>query len=223
MADGHSARGISARVVLLVGAVLLAGASCAKEEKKLVVRPECPSVDAKDYYFPEGALYPSQAKIDVLLRDWFSKYLRAMKEPSLSCGTRTEGYVYRFLWLRSSHHPIAMRVEKTGSSVLFTAVESDGTGGHEPGRIVKRIERRALSQAEQDQFSQKLREVKLWEMPKNKDMFGSNGGAQWIMEGAEGGRYQVVERCSPAPGAYRDLGFLLIAFTGIKLSMLEYY
>ena len=103
-------------------------------EEELVVRPECPSLDAEDYYFPKGALDPSRSKVDGITRDWYSKYLRAMMEPSLSCGQGPDGFAYRFLWLRSSHHPIAVRVEKDGSSVTLNAVELDGTGEQCAGR-----------------------------------------------------------------------------------------
>jgi hypothetical protein len=144
-----------------------------------------------------------------------------MLEPSLSCGQRPDGFAYRFLWLRSSHHPIAVRVEQNGVSLALTAVELDGTGGHEPGGVVKRVQR-ALSPAEQDKFRTKLKEVGFWEMPKNEDRFGFEG-AQWLLEGAEDGQYQVVERWSPKPGPYRDVGLLLIEFTGIAIPPLDYY
>ena len=103
-----------------------------------------------DYYFPKGALDPSRSKIDGLTRDWYSQFLRAMLEPSLSCGQGSDGFAYRFLWLRSAHHPIAVRVEGSGSSLTLSAVELDGTGGHAPGEIVKRVQR-ALSPAEREQ------------------------------------------------------------------------
>jgi hypothetical protein len=205
--------------VILISAIVLCGWSCST--KKPSFRPECPSLDAADYYFPDGSLDPSRSKIDAMLRDWYSQYLRAMLEPSLSCGERTGEFAYRFLWLRSFHHPICVRIEKNGSSVTLNAVELDGTGGHAPGGIAKRIQR-ALSPAEQDKFTTRLNRIRFWEMRKNEARFGLDG-AQWILEGTENGRYQVVERWSPGPGAYRDLGLLLIEFTGITIPMLDYY
>jgi len=218
-AGGSSSTRILIVGVVLICALLLCGGSCATKEP--VLRSECPSVDAGDYYFPKGSLDPTRAKIDGITRDWYSKYLRAMLEPSLSCGGRTDGFAYRFLWLRSFHHPIAVRIEKNGSSVALTAVELDGTGGHEPGGIVKRVQR-ALSPAEQDKFLTKLSQVRFWEMRKNQDRFGLDG-AQWILEGAESGRYQVVERWSPGPGAYREVCLLLLGFAGFAIPPLDYY
>jgi hypothetical protein len=207
--------------VIWMGALLLGGGGCATE-KRLAVRPECPSLDAEDYYFPMGALDPSRAKIDAISRDWYSKYLRAMMEPSLSCGRSPDGFAYRFLWLRVSHHPIAVRVEKDGAVVTLSAVELNGTGGTAPGGIVNRLQR-ALSPAEQGQFLARLRPVGFWEMKKNVDRFGSMEGAQWVLEGAEDGRYRVIERWSPQSGAYREFCLLLIEFTGIKIPMLKDY
>jgi hypothetical protein len=205
--------------VVLVFAILLAGWGCAT--KTPAVRSECPSLDAGDYYFPKGALDPSRPKIDGFLRGWYSKYLRAMLEPSLSCGARPDGFAYRFLWLRSFHHPIAMRVEKNGSSVTLNAVELDGTGGNAPGRIVKSVQRE-LSSAEQGEFLAKLDRVDFWKLRKNEERFGLDG-AQWILEGAENGQYRVVERWSPESGPYHDVCVLLLGFTGITISPLDFY
>jgi len=219
MAGRYSSMRVPITGVVLVSVILLGGWGCAT--KTPAVRPECPSLDAGDYYFPKGSLDPSRPKIDGFLRDWYSKYLRAMLEPSLSCGERPDGFAYRFLWLRSFHHPIAMRIEKNGSSVTLNAVELDGTGGNAPGGVVKRV-RRELSSAEQGEFLAKLGRVDFWKLGKNEARFGLDG-AQWILEGAENGQYRVVERWSPKPGAYRDVCLLLLEFTGIKIPPLDFY
>lgn len=217
---GYSSMRILAVTVVFMGVIHLGGGGCATE-KKLSVRPECPSLDAGDYYFPPGALDPSRSKIDGITRDWYSKYLHAMMEPSLSCGPRSDGSAFRFLWLRSFHHPIAVRAEREGSAVTLNVVELDGTGGSAPGGVVKRVQR-VLSPAEQGQFLTKLQSVGFWEMKKNQDRFGVEG-AQWVLEGAEDGRYRVIERWSPGPGAYRELCLLLLEFTGIVIPPLDYY
>lgn len=46
-------------------------------------------------------------------------------------------------------------------------------------------------------------------------------GDQWIVEGVRGGRYHVVDRWSPEPGAYRDLALLLQALGGVKVPPAE--
>lgn len=219
IASGYSLIGIRVTATILASAILLCSGSCAT--KKLSFRPECPSLDAGDYYFPEGALDSSRPKVDRILRDWYSKYLRAMQEPSLSCGPRADGEAYRFLWLRSFHHPIAVRIEKVGSLATLSAVELDGTGGHAPGTTVKRT-RRDLSAAEESKLVAKLDQARFWEMRRDQDRFGSDG-AQWILEGVDNGQYQVVQRWSPGPGAYSDVCILLLDFAGFRIPPAEFY
>jgi hypothetical protein len=218
-AGGYSLIGIRITTTVLASALLLWSGSCAT--KKLSFRPECPSLDAGDYYFPKGALDPSRPKIDSLLRDWYSKYLQAMLEPSLSCGPRADGFAYRFLWLRSFHHPIAVRLEKVGPLATLSAVELDGTGGRGPGKIAKQTQR-ALSPAEQDKFVARLNQVGFWEMRRDQDRFGSEG-AQWILEGIDNGQYQVVQRWSPGTGAYSDVCILLLDLAGFRIPATEFY
>ena len=218
-ADGYSLIGIRVPTAILTLAILLCSGSCAT--KKLSFRSECPSLDAGDYYFPKGALDSWRPKIDSLLGDWYSKYLRTMQEPSLSCGPRVDGYAYRFLWLRSFHHPIAVRFEKVGPQATLSAVELDGTGGEAPGKILKQT-RRALSPAEESKFEAKLNQVGFWEMRRDQERFGSDG-AQWILEGIDNGQYQVVQRWSPGLGAYRDVCVLLLELAGFRVPATEFY
>jgi hypothetical protein len=211
--------GIRVPTAILTLAMLLCSGSCAA--KKLSFRPECPSLDAGDYYFPRGSLDSSRPKIDSLLRDWYSKYLRAMQEQSLSCGSRADEYTYRFLWLRSFHHPIAVRLEKVGPQATLSAVELDDTGGHAPGKILRRTQR-VLSSAEQSKFEAKLNEVGFWEMRRDQERFGSDG-AQWILEGVDHGQYQVVQRWSPGPGAFREVCVFLLDLAGLRIPPAEFY
>jgi hypothetical protein len=69
--------------------------------------PAAAEADAKNY-FPPGALDPSKADSDNFINGWYSNHLRAMSEPILkpAQGTRT----YRFTWLRTFHHPVAVRI-----------------------------------------------------------------------------------------------------------------
>src|SRR3974390_3773163 len=55
--------------------VLFLGAGCSTAPPAF--RSQCPPPDAADYYFPQGAVDPMRPKIDGMLREWYSKYLRA--------------------------------------------------------------------------------------------------------------------------------------------------
>src|SRR5437899_2594377 len=45
--------------------------------------------------------------------EWYSEHLQAMREPPLT-RVAGEAEVYRFLWLRSFHRPIAIRAQRLG-------------------------------------------------------------------------------------------------------------
>lgn len=57
-------------------------------------------------YFPTDAVSKFQT-------EWYSKHLAAMKEASLYASENDAVESYRFLWLRSFHHPVAVRIWKT--------------------------------------------------------------------------------------------------------------
>jgi hypothetical protein len=56
-------------------------------------------------YFPEAA-FDEQKKSNDFTAQWYSQQLKALQEPSLwEMSKSIKGQVYRFLWLRSFHHP----------------------------------------------------------------------------------------------------------------------
>ena len=135
----------SIATAILLCAMGAGGWGCATKTPSL--RVECPSLEAVDYYFPEGALDPARAKVDRVLRDWYSQYFRAMLEPSLSCGQPAGGYAYRFLWLRSFHRPVAVRIEDDGSSAMLSGAGRDRRTrprehrpADQPGPVARRAE-----------------------------------------------------------------------------------
>ncbi len=159
------------------------------------------SHDAKRHFFPIGSLDPSGPDLDESRREWYSKQLYAMQEPSLSQGKVKADVAYRFLWLRSFHHPISVRVEKRGSSVNLYAVELDGAGGSDPGMILRRTQK-ALLVADFERLADRLGKPEFWQQ-----IVRENGpdGAEWILESMRDGRYQVAVEWSPESGAFRDV------------------
>jgi hypothetical protein len=88
-------------------------------------------------YFPHGILDEtpqySQSK-----EEWYSDQQRALQEPSLWQLSKTQKtQTYRFLWLRSFHHPISVRLDvaENGTGVVTTKITS-GQGGYEPRKLV---------------------------------------------------------------------------------------
>jgi hypothetical protein len=79
--------------------------------------------------FPKTDTSTGAPAIDDFRREWYTEHLAAMSEPALMAGP---GETYRFLWLRSFHHPIAIRLSCTNGTCQLAAVRTGGKGGYEP-------------------------------------------------------------------------------------------
>lgn len=146
-----------------------------------------------------------------------------MREPSLSCGPATPDEVYRFLWLRSFHHAMAVRVSRVGEAYTLNAIVLSGAGGYEPGVPLRRVHRN-LSASEWERVSQALRDLGFWtksaEPPPDEELVGMDG-AQWIIEGRRE-RYRVVDRWNGEDGV-RQVGLLFLDLAGIRPRENEVY
>jgi hypothetical protein len=142
---------------------------------------------------------------------WFACDLIALGEPSLLLEAQSskEHHTYRFLWLRTFHHPVSVRltIYSEGEGSIVTRIAS-GTGGYDAGKVVQdntvRVRREDVNNV-----LEQLQEMGFWSMETEESASGevaSNGrsftqlgadGAQWIVEGVENGEYHVVDRWSP--------------------------
>src|ERR1700682_2295120 len=78
--------------------------------------------DINPQYFPKGAFEDSSESgwFQGFKERWYAKHLRSMHEPSLFEASKDNSLTaYRFLWLRTFHSPIAirltMRIDGTGT------------------------------------------------------------------------------------------------------------
>ena len=149
--------------------------------------------------------------------DWYSTQLRAAHEPSLYLASRqpasphTESY--RFTWLRSFHAPVVIRVDRlAGGEMRLTAKRLSGHGGYGPGRIEALVERN-LSSTEAAQLERTLSAGRILELAPRDCRDGADG-ASWIFEANHSGDYSYLMRWTPEDGAVREIGLLLIGFTG---------
>jgi hypothetical protein len=182
-----SGSGVQIRMVCLCQCVLAAffflGALCSAQET----------------YFPPklygaGQIAASWAESDAFL-------LNRLEEPSLF--TRTpdiSAEAYRFLWFRTFHSPIAVRmdVQPDGRSLLTIKV-ADGESGF-PRTVKKLIQNttRALSRERTDAFRKKLAGKGFWEAAsRDKGGPAATDCDSWMIEGLRAGTYHVVERAIP--------------------------
>jgi hypothetical protein len=184
---------------------LLARLAFEADQQAVFTRADCSGGPSPRMYFPVGAL-SDQRRSDEFRSQWYSKNLQAMGEPSLSCRvSSSEGY--RFLWLRTWGHPVAIRVDVAGNRRLLTATELDGAGGYGPGKALRQSARE-LTDGEWRRISSALKRSDFWATPTTEHQLGFDG-ARWVLEGRSGTRYHVVDRWSPTHGPFRDLCLLL--------------
>jgi hypothetical protein len=169
----------------------------------------CPGSTSDSYHFPVGTFREKYSGADKFARDWYSKHLMAMKEPSLSCGEVDYSEAYRFLWLRNFHQPIAVRISRTGDAYTLRIVQTSGAGGYRPGDVL-RAETRTLTATQWQKLKVELKKANFWKEPTEPPPDGIVGldGAQWIFEGRFDD-YHIVDRWS-AEGPFRELGLVFI-------------
>lgn len=157
---------------------------------------------AQEAYFPKG--------FDQFKSDRYSKQLTALKESSLVVLAATQKKEsYRFLWLRTFHQPIAIRIDVNadGTSQLTEKMTS-GAGGYDPGHLVL-SKTSTLAKEQTDAFLATVRDSNLWKMPATDEQRGLDG-AQWVIELTKDGVYHVVDRWSPRNGPVRKTGMMMV-------------
>jgi hypothetical protein len=204
----------SIRPLLLTLALLASGAAVAAPAD---VRGQCNASSSDEYYFPASTFADESGRDDSFVRGWYSEQLRAMAEPSLSCGT--PGRVYRFTWLRSFHHPVVVRVTDFGNRGRLDAVELDGSGGDEPGSPLRR---KSYVLGKKSMSRLRTAMAPAWDTPSTGPSNGRDG-AEWILEVADAGRHHALVRWSPGDGLVRELGLRLLSLSGWKFHDYETY
>ncbi len=171
---------------------------------------------AQEQYFPKSSFSSSG---DEFTRAWYSSQLHALREPSLFALTKTpSSECYRFLWLRTFNHPIAIRLNpKSDGTGILTVKVASGAGGFHPG-VLSESRTRVLTREETQSFLLQLDRLGFWKLPNPVDDHPGMDGAQWIIEGEKGGRYHVVDRWSPKKGPVHELG-MIFAFDLAKMNI----
>jgi hypothetical protein len=174
--------------------------------------------DENPRYFPIGVFAEGKSDGSFSAR-WYAGQLRALQEPSLSESAFTGvDSVYRFTWLRSFHHPIAVRitVHRDGTGAL-TAKMADGAGGYRPGKLIANS-KREVGVKEVRHLLDLIKAIGFWQMPAEPEPERSDvvnlDGAQWILEASSRGDYHVIDRWSPRKGPLLELGLYLALTLG---------
>lgn len=167
-------------------------------------------------YFPRGAFYPEPQR-EKFIVEWYTQHLTAMGEQSLLSQTESSPESYRFLWLRSFHHPVAVRVWGAGDGHFINVKQMDGAGGYQPGKLIT-DQTRPLTNAEWDHFLSLLDRSCYWQLRPEIDEAGFDG-ARWILEGIKEGRYHVVDRWTPQGGDFQEACLYLLKVSNLAIDL----
>ncbi len=164
------------------------------------------------FYFPQGTFANA----------YYSEHLSAMNEPSLSNVTATQVEIYRFLWLRTFHPPVAIRVQDWNDKRLLTVKQLDGKGGYEPGKLVVDTSE-PLDMIQWDLIAKRIERVSFWTLARleleRADVILQElhvDGAFWVLEGVRNGQHHFVDRCNPPSGEFRDCCLYMIELSGLE-------
>ena len=178
--------------------------------------------DANPQYFPVNVSSTDPGTSNFESR-WYAMQLRAAHEPSLlDMAKDKSALIYRFVWLRTFHHPIIARLVVDGDGIgRLTAVEMTGQGGFAPG-VLARKQTLDVSKDDVAHLQSLIAAIRYWTMPTESGPIG-NDGAQWIFEGVQSGQYHVVVRWSPEGGPYREVCLYMLKLSKIDVSAKQIY
>jgi len=170
--------------------------------------------------FPAGAICTDK-KMDGIKNEWYSQELSTLREPSVwrISRERPDAEIYRFLWLRSFHAPISVRltISKDGTALL---ISKEGTfhGATESGKLA-RVRQKVMTREQVKKFLDAVQTVHFWSIRTPSSDPDGTDGAQWVVEGVRQGQYKIVDVfCAPANDPIRSLGMMLVFdLAGIKV------
>jgi len=164
---------------------------------------------AQSNYFPENA-FSDIPSVNRSTSDFYARHLAGLREPSLlEMKKSPSSESYRFLWLRSFLHPVAVRLDvKPDGSAVVTAKIGSGAADLKAGALTNNTSK-SLTAEQVRSFLALINDSGFWTLPTHLDGSGGADGAEWIIEGVKNGKYHVVARWSPEEGPIRRLGLIL--------------
>lgn len=135
----------------------------------------------------------------------YSRFLRAMGEPSIAAGAGVEAY--RFLLLGRSVRPIVVRIQRQDGRVQAITKTLAGDGAGQPGSLLKK-DVTSLDPAAWSRLERSVEKAQFWALDPHRR--GGEDGEHWVLEGYDGKRHHVVDRWSPTLDPMRDTCALMM-------------
>jgi hypothetical protein len=164
-------------------------------------------------FFSAGALPDSSA-----IR--YTGFLKAMHEASLFelASRDRSAEAYRLLWLRDNDRPASIRFAiKPGGRGWFDRRMTGGTGSTQPTGLREN----GMSWSWKSRTASFLKTVDdagFWTLPDGDPSLQGACRSHWILEGVRGGKYRVIDRCSPAEyDPIRIIGIRAMRLANLKV------
>ena len=133
-----------------------------------------------------------------------------MGEPPLSPPAPNNRRI-RFLWHRSFHPAISVRIERAAGAASLIATETSDPIG---GAVTRQVEIR-LSVEQMDSIDSAVASLGYWSLPVTESPEGMDG-ATWILEVSDADRYHFVTRWNG--GELESIGRELLALSELDPS-----
>jgi hypothetical protein len=143
--------------------------------------------------------------------------LFTMKEPVLS-SYKGNKEIYRFTWLRTFHHPVAVRLEKQNNTIRLFSKVCNGAGGYEPGQLIFDTTL-IVTDNQYKSLTQKIENINFWNLKTEQRDDAGNDGSEWIIEAVKDNNYHMVTRWTPSEGrqgSFRSVGEFLVSLSKIS-------
>ncbi|MBK8247647.1 MAG: hypothetical protein IPK85_09655 [Gemmatimonadetes bacterium] len=172
----------------LAHAAVLAAVACGAPSDEELLPPAAVQSGPSPAFMPSGALTGA----DSLRVAWFGNALAAMGEPRLP---DHQGEVLRFLWMRTFHRPMAVRLEWRRDGCLVVLSMLEGRAGEALGAVRKRDSTvTAVDRCDAVRASVHAAGFARTSLPPN---VRKRDGSEWVFERQGRDGYHVVVRWSP--------------------------
>jgi hypothetical protein len=147
--------------------------------------------------------------------EWLEVQLVDLQENCLYNNvTNRNSTIYRFTWLRSFNHPIAVRIEKNEDEITLYWKVGKGAGGYEP-KGLKKSGKKRLSLKEWTEFERLVKESNFDSLPNEKYILMTDG-ATWTLERKNSESFKAHNTNSPSK-EISEACLYLIALSNIKV------
>lgn len=148
-------------------------------------------------------------------------HLENLNEPCLyNTAITGDTKILRFTWLRSFHHPISIRLEKTKNKTILIWKEGKGMGGYSPEGL-KRKGKKKITRMQWDKLSALLEKHKIDTLP-NKDYIPMMDGATWTLEKKDLNGYKAHNTNSPSED-FKKICLYLLKLSKLKIKKARIY